>query len=495
MPGISIEFTGGTVLMKNIHFIGIGGIGMSGIAQILLAKGYSISGSDLKMSHITDRLIGCGATIYQGHNSQNIGSADTVVISSAIPETNPELVFAREKGLTILQRAEMLSFLMNDQIGIAVAGTHGKTTTTSMIAFVMNLAGLNPTAIIGGELTSISSNAALGAGTYLVAEADESDASFLHLSPVYAIITNIDSDVNFNIEPYKSCAGDYSLIMEKITGVFLEFTERVSEDGKIFICTDSEYVRRIVSRLNKTFVSYGISHPADIHAENIRLSDFHSECEVYCKSEYMGKLSLKVPGRHNIQNALACIGVCMEAGLSFENIADALSHFEGLRRRFEVFARLHGVMVVDDYAHNPSKLRAAVHACGTGDASRIISVFQPHRYSRTHFLFQELSEAFDATDVLIVTDIYPAGEKPIPGVTAQALSELIRKKSPGTKVYYISSFEEIVDWLCENTMSGDIVMTLGAGNIYKVSRSFAEKLVFYENSSSQTNPAIPQPLE
>lgn len=463
--------------MKHIHFIGIGGIGMSGIAQILIAKGFTVSGSDLKSSHITVRLEGLGATVFYGHAPENIKGADTVVISSAIPKTNCELIAAKVHGLNILQRAEMLSFLMNDQLGIAVSGTHGKTTTTSMISHVMNYYNMQPTTIVGGELSSISSNAALGRGTYLIAEADESDASFLHLSPLYAVITNIDSDVNLNVEPYSLASGDPDRLMQIITDVFLDFTNRVFDNGKVILCTDSEVVRHLLPKVTKEIVTYSINHDSDLKAENISLSHYHSTSDIYYKSEYIGQLTLLVPGRHNVQNALACIAVAREVGLSFEQILEALKSFGGLRRRFEVLGTVNGIMVVDDYAHNPSKLRAAVHAASTGGADRIVAVFQPHRYTRTKFLLNELSEAFDEADIVVVTDIYAASEKPDPSVSGKLMAEMIQSKSPRANVYYISSHKDIVEWLKYNTKSGDIVITLGAGDIYKLSAAFYSELV------------------
>ncbi len=462
--------------MKHVHFIGIGGIGMSGIAQILISKGYTVSGSDLKRSHITDRLALAGASVYVGHSAANVFGADTVVISSAISEKNPELAFARENGLEVMQRAQVLGFLMQTQKGIAVAGTHGKTTTTSMISSVMRYNKLDPTVVVGGELASISSNASIGSGSYLVAEADESDASFLHLSPMHAIITNIDSDVNLNVEPYASCHNDYEQVMKTISRVFLEFTDRVCDGGAIVLCSDSEYVRKILPSISRPYITYGIKHDADFRAEDIVLSDYCSVSRIYCKSSFLGELKLRVPGRHNVQNALACIAICMEIGLDFDAIAAALEVFGGLKRRFDVLGNMNGIMVVDDYAHNPSKLRAAVHAAKTGNAKRVIAVFQPHRYSRTRFLMNELSEAFYEADILVVADIYSAGEKVDPEINSSDLASLIKKKSPNVDVHYIPERKDILHWLLANAEKGDVVITLGAGDICNVSEMFYSKL-------------------
>jgi len=462
--------------MEHIHFIGIGGIGMSGIAQILLSKGYAVSGSDLKKSHITERLEQQGADIFYSHKASNIENADTVVISSAISEKNPELMEARAKKLNIMQRAQMLSFLMQNQIGIAISGTHGKTTTTSMIAYVMHACKMDPTTIIGGELGAISSNASSGKGNYLVAEADESDASFLHLSPKYAIITNIDSDVNLNTEPYLSSKHNYNLLMKTVSNVFLNFTNKVDKDGSVILCTDSEYVRKILPSVTRRYLTYGINHDADLRAVDIKLKNFSSTSRIYCKHEFLGELKLKVPGRHNIQNALACIAMCLEIGLDFESVSCALSSFCGLKRRFEVLGTANGITIVDDYAHNPSKLRAAMHAAKTGNAKRVIAVFQPHRYSRTEFLLHELSEAFFEADKLAVMDIYSAGEKINPKISGKDLAILIKEKSPNVDVTYLPKHEEVINWLNQETENGDLVITLGAGDVCDISGYFYSEL-------------------
>ena len=474
--------------MKHIHFIGIGGIGMSGIAQILLSKGYTVSGSDLKKSHITERLTNLGARIFYSHSGKNIENADTVVISSAISEKNPELAYARAKKIKVIQRAQMLSFLMEGQMGIAVAGTHGKTTTTSMIAYVMRSCGLDPTAIIGGELGAISSNASSGKGSYLVAEADESDASFLYLSPNHAVITNIDSDVNLNIEPYASNKSDYNSLMKAVSRVFLEFTKRVAPEGRIVLCADSEYVRKVLPDIKNNYITYGINHDADLRAENIKLHDFSSESHIYYKNEFLGELKLKVPGRHNVQNALACLAICMEIGLNFEEIVSAISSFGGLKRRFEILGTKNGMTIVDDYAHNPSKLRAAMHATKTGNAERVIAIFQPHRYSRTRFLMHELSEAFFEADKLVVMDIYAAGEKIDPEINSKILAELIKEKSPNVDVIYLPKSADVLDWLSKETISGDMIITLGAGDVCNVSKEFYNSIL--TDSSIKTKPSI-----
>lgn len=484
--------------MRHIHFIGIGGIGMSGIAQVLLEKGFSVSGSDVKKSHITARLERRGACIHEGHREENLGAADTVVISSAIPEDNPELSAARKRNLSVLQRAQMLGLIMEGYKGIAVAGTHGKTTVTSMISSVLRHSGLDPTAIIGGELSELSSNASTGRDAYLVAEADESDASFLYLSPQMAVITNIDSDVNLNVMPYAACKYDYAKTMDTIMGVFREFTHRVAPAGKIVLCSDSGYVRKVLPSIERSCITYGISHEADLQAENIILSDFCSVSDVLLKGNRLGRLELKVPGRHNVQNALAAIAVCMELGLEFKEIASALFYFGGLKRRFEVLGEKEGIMVVDDYAHNPSKLRAALHAAKTGKGGRLVAVFQPHRYSRTKFLLEELSESFYEADIVLVDEIYSAGETSIPGITAALLSRLIREKSPHVDVLHFQEQQHMVKWLHGHTRAGDVVITLGAGDITGVGRKFFENIskeAPVRETDSLTLPFFASPVE
>jgi UDP-N-acetylmuramate--alanine ligase len=468
--------------MRHIHFVGIGGIGMSGIAKVMLEMGYKVSGSDLKASHMTKKLELLGARCFIGHDGQNIGDADALVVSSAIPEKNPELVEARRRNIRVLQRAEMLGYLMGSKIGIAVAGTHGKTTTTSMIAKVLEYNGLNPTVVIGGELNDIGSNAKLGRDSYLLAEADESDASFLNLTPRIAVITNIDSDVNLNVMPYSRCNYDYDATMKTIVENFIEFIDKVPDDGLVVLCRDNASIREILPGIKKRCITYGLDEEADLRAENISLESFGSTCTVKFRGETLGRLELRVPGCHNILNALASFAVAMELGFSFKGMRDSLSDYLGVQRRFQILGEVNGVMVVDDYAHNPSKIRAALHGARTGGRKRIVAVFQPHRYSRTRFLFKEFLEAFEDADVVIVTDIYAAGEQPIVGVRAERIVEDLRQRWPEKHFIHVPRIEEVITYLHQSTRSGDLVITLGAGDICKAAEKF-----YYQIKKSELN--------
>ncbi len=449
---------------------------MSGIAQIMLEKGYEVSGSDIKPSHITQRLQSMGAKIFTGHCAANIHGADTVVYSTAIPETNIEVKAALENNLTVVRRAVMLGMLMNAHRGIAVAGTHGKTTITSMISYVFQYNNLNPTSIIGGELAAINSNARFGTDSALIAEADESDASFLCLSPEIAIVTSIDDDVNLNVEPWKTYKNDRNKLMKKISEIFLKFTERVKSNGTVILCADNAEVRKIINRIDRNIITYGITENADLTASSISLADFHSASSVFLHGKKIGDLILNVPGRHNIQNALACTAACMSFGMDAESIFKALKLFGGLKRRFEKIGCEIGVTVIDDYAHNPSKIRAAIHAARTGDASRVIAVCQPHRYSRTKFQKNDLSESFYEADILIITDIYGAGEKADPEISGNMIAELTKLKSPNVEVHFIPDPEDAFEFLIPRLREGDLVIALGAGNISAYAKTFVDKL-------------------
>jgi len=456
----------------------MGGIGMSGIAKVLLEMGYTVSGSDLKVSHMLKKLELLGARCFIGHSADNVGDADVVVISSAIPEKNPEIVEARRRDIPVIQRAEMLGVLMRDKNGIAVAGTHGKTTTTSMIAAVLEHNGLDPTVVIGGELNDIGSNAKLGKDHYLIAEADESDASFLNLNPRIAVVTNIDSDVNMNVMPYAACNYDYDSTMSVITNNFIKFISKVPENGMVVLCTDNDRIREILPEVKCRVLTYGLEG-GDIHVKDVALHEFCSTSTVVYQGEVLGRLELRVPGRHNIQNALAAIAIGIRLGLSFKGIADALWSFEGVQRRFQILGEVNGVRVVDDYAHNPSKIRAALHAARTGSRRRVVAVFQPHRYSRTRFLFNEFTGAFNDADVLVITDIYSAGEPPVVGIRSEILADAIAKATPHLKVVHIPRCDDVLPYLLKTSEDGDLVITLGAGDICKV----AEKLHYQMKKS------------
>ncbi|MGM9992193.1 MAG: UDP-N-acetylmuramate--L-alanine ligase [Candidatus Bruticola sp.] len=463
---------------KHAHFVGIGGIGMSGIARILLQMGHSVSGSDLKISRITQRLEELGAKIFCGHSADNIpAETDVVVVSSAVPADNPEVVEAKKRNILIVQRGHMLSLLMKPTKGIAVAGTHGKTTTTSMIATLLEEAGLHPTVVVGGEINDIGSNAKLGKGPYLVAEADESDASFVDLSPYAAVITSIDPDVNLSTKAYCDCGYDHDKMGQRVEELFLQFAHRVAEDGFVVMCGDHEGVRSLIPQVRRKVVTYGLDEGNDVRAVSITFANYASKCVVVRRGQVLGKLILRVPGRHNIQNALAAIAIGLEIGLKFEDISRYMAAFRGVQRRFQVLGEFDGVTLVDDYAHNPSKIKAAIEAARTGEAKRIIAVFQPHRYTRTKFFQKEYCSIFGGADVLLVTDIYSAGEQPN-GVSAKDIVEGVQKQkltSPHD-VVYTPSPADVVKYVNCNCRAGDIVLFLGAGDINKCAASCAECL-------------------
>ncbi|MGE0493548.1 MAG: UDP-N-acetylmuramate--L-alanine ligase [Vulcanimicrobiota bacterium] len=451
---------------QHVHFVGIGGIGMSGIARVLLEMNWRVSGSDLRSSGITEGLRALGATIFEGHRAENVAEADVIVLSSAIPASNPELVEARRRNLPVYGRSEMLGFLMRQRFGIAVAGTHGKTTTTSMVARVLEASSLRPTVIIGGEVNDIGGNAKLGLGEHLVAEADESDASFLDLDPRVAVITNIDSDVNLSAPPFASLNFDYDLTMNKIEEMFEHFMARVPADtGKLILCFDNERVRKVSQRVEREKISYALDHPADLTCKGIELKGFGSTCTVIYKGEKLGLLRLGVPGRHNISNALAAIACGLSIGLEPAAIFVALERFEGVQRRFQILGEFGGVTIVDDYAHNPQKIQAALHAARSANPHRVIGVFQPHRYTRTKFLAHEFAVSFEDADVVLVTDIYSAGEVPIVGARAENVVELIRQHGKPAKVVYTPHKADMIRYLVEECEPGDVVVTLGAGDI------------------------------
>lgn len=473
-----IRMKGNVMLdFKHAHFVGIGGIGMSGIARILLQMGHSVSGSDLKSSRITQRLEELGAQIFCGHSAANIpADTDILVVSSAVPADNPEVVEAKKRHILIVQRGHMLSLLMKPTKGIAVAGTHGKTTTTSMIATMLESANLHPTVVVGGELNDLGSNAKLGDGSYLVAEADESDASFVDLSPYAAVITSIDPDVNLSTEAYCDCGYDHKKTGQRVEELFLQFAHRVAEDGFVVMCGDHEGVRSLIPRVKRKVISYGLGKDNEIHAIDVSFADYASRCTVVRNGQKLGELILRVPGLHNIQNALATVAIGLEIGLKFEGISRYMAGFRGVQRRFQILGEFDGVTIVDDYAHNPSKIKAAIKAAHTGEAKRVIAVFQPHRYTRTKFFQDEYCTIFGEADVLLVTDVYSAGEKPIEGVSAEAIVEGVRKFGAPHDVVYVPTAADILDYIGKNCRAGDIVIFLGAGDINKCAARCAEFL-------------------
>lgn len=450
---------------QRIHFVGIGGIGMSGIARVMLQLGYQVSGSDLKASAITQNLQELGASIYLGHQASNITEVDTVVLSTAINESNPEVKEALDRGLQILIRSQMLGFLMRTRYGIAIAGTHGKTTTSSMVAHLLEYCQLRPTSVIGGEVYGLGSNAQLGAGPHLVAEADESDASFLELEPKIAVITNIDSDVNLSAPHFAGHNFDYDKTMAMIETMFVDFMKRVPMDGKLVLCADAPLVMEQRSKVSAPVVTYGLNPEADITAVDLQLKGFACQCTVVIHGRRAGQMRLHIPGKHNIQNALAAVAIGLELGLNFEQISAGLGAFQGVKRRFQILGTQGGVTVVDDYAHNPAKVMAALHAARCCAQGRVIGVFQPHRYTRTKFLAHEFAEAFDDADLLLMTDIYSAGEVPIVGVKTEMLIEKVRQGSSKARVVHTPGQKEVIDYLRREAMPGDVVMLLGAGDV------------------------------
>ena len=448
-----------------VHFVGIGGAGMSGIAKVLLQKGYKVSGSDLNMTSVTEALARNGAKVFAGHNIDNL-PVDTgcVVVSTAISDTNPEVLEAKRRGIPIVHRGEMLARLMEGSRGIAVAGAHGKTTITSMIALCLEESGLDPTVVIGGELSNIGGNAKLGRGEYFVAEADESDGSFLKLHPYIAVVSNVEDDHL-----------DYYETVENIALAFKQYLRNVSSDGFSVLCADDSLLRELAAANGKNIVTYGIHPSARYRVEGIRSQGFSTVGTVYDGKKKLGNLELKVPGQHNMVNALAAVAVSCELGLSFREAADALIKFTGAKRRFQFLGEARGVTVFDDYAHHPTEIMATLKAARQGNPPRIVAVFQPHRYSRTKRLHSEFAKAFNDADILIVNDIYSAGETPIAGVTAEALVEEIKAASSCT-TYLIAEGSETILFLEQNLCPGDMVMVLGAGDVWKVGLGLLEAL-------------------
>jgi UDP-N-acetylmuramate--alanine ligase len=445
----------------------VGGIGMSGIAELLANLGYVVSGSDAKRSDVTARLeSACGVTVFEGHRAENVGDADVVVYSSAVKRTNPEIAEALRRAIPVIPRAEMLAELMRLRFSIAVAGSHGKTTTTSMIALVLERAGLDPTAVIGGRLSAFGSNARLGLGNYMVAEADESDRSFLMLLPSIAVMTNIDHE---HMDTYGS--------FEELQRAFVDFANKVPFYGSVVACVDDPHVRAACASVTRRVVTYGLIEPASpaeapmIGARDVELGAFGGRCTVYRHhggaEKVLGALELAVPGRHNLQNALAAVAVAGELGVDFEGVAATLREFHGAERRFERVGEANGVLVVDDYGHHPTEIAAVLAAARVTLGRRLLVAFQPHRYTRTERLMQEFGPAFADADEVVLTDIYAASEEPIAGVTVEALADSV-KRATGRPVRIVKPLDRLADDLAAAARPGDAVLTLGAGSIASV---------------------------
>ena len=462
---------------RRIHFVGIGGVGMSGIAELLANLGYEVSGSDVKGSELTARLQSIGVHVCEGHAERNVGAADVVVVSSAVRPTNPEIVEATRRGIPVIARAEMLAELMRMRFSIAVAGAHGKTTTTSMIAFVLARGGLDPDAVIGGRLRAFGSNARLGRGEYMVAEADESDRSFLMLWPSIAVITNIDRE---HMESYGS--------FEELQDAFAEFANKVPFYGAVVACADDPHLVPVLPRFRRRLVTYGVTNPsANFSGTDVAVGTFGGRCVVHRHregaSERLGMLEVMLPGRHNLQNAMAAVAVASQVGLSFDEIAAALRVFEAPERRFERYGEAAGVLVVDDYAHHPTEIAAVLAAARTALARRLIVAFQPHRYTRTQQLMDEFGPALKQADEIVLADVYPAGEDPIAGVTVEALAASIQRTAPELPVRIARRIDDVVPEVLKAARAGDAVITLGAGSIGTLPKRLIEALKRRETSA------------
>lgn len=458
--------------VKRIHFVGIGGAGMGGIAEVLLNEGYQISGSDIARNAVVERLTGLGAQVENGHKASNIDQASVVVVSTAIDTNNPEIIAAQEKRVPIVRRAEMLAELMRFRHGVAIAGTHGKTTTTSLTASIFAQANLDPTFVIGGLLNSAGTNARLGTSRYLIAEADESDASFLHLQPMVAVVTNIDED---HMETYQ---GDF----EKLKDTYIEFLHNLPFYGLAVVCIDNPVVRELLPRISRQVITYGFSEDADVRAVNYQQSADVTGFEVIREGKENLSVSLNLPGKHNVLNALASIAVATDEGVDDASIIGALSQFQGIGRRFEQLAQLKTkvgeITLVDDYGHHPKEVEVTIDAMRKGwPEKRLTMVFQPHRYSRTRDLYEEFVEVLSKVDGLLLLDVYSAGEAPIAGADSKSLARSIRQRGQVEPIY-VSDLTELPELLDNQLTADDMVITQGAGNIGAVARNLVKDARF-----------------
>ncbi len=450
---------------KKVHMIGIGGIGMSGIAEVLLAMNFKVSGSDKSLSEITDRLVSLGAEIYEGHHPENLKDADVVVYSSAVTLDNIEIQEALKRKVPVIKRSEMLAELMRLRYGIGIAGTHGKTTTTSMVGLVMLEAGFDPTVIVGGKLSGLGgTNARLGNGEFIVVEADEFDRSFLQLTPVIAAITTLEKE---HLDIYKD--------LDDIKSAFIEFANKVPFYGFVVLCLDEEGLKEILPQINRKVITYGLSAQADVRAYDTSFFEIYSKFKVRYNGEYLGEVELSVPGVHNVKNALVSIIIAKELGVDFERIKLALKKFNGVYRRFEIKANLNDILIIDDYAHHPTEVSATLSAIRNGWDRRVVVVFQPHLYTRTRDFYINFAKAFLDSDVFICTDVYPAREIPIQGISGELIVEAT-KKFGHKNVIYIPDKEKVPEYLMDIVEPGDIVVTMGAGDIWKFGEEFINKL-------------------
>ncbi|MHB8094501.1 MAG: UDP-N-acetylmuramate--L-alanine ligase [Candidatus Aminicenantales bacterium] len=450
--------------LKHIHMVGIGGTGMNGIAEVLLNLGYTVSGSDIQENEATQRLARLGALVAYGHRPENVGGADVVVISSAVRNDNVEVQKARAIQIPVIPRAEMLAELMRMKYGIAVAGSHGKTSTTSMTALVLVAGGYDPTIIVGGRLNTIGANAKLGEGDFIVAEADESDRSFLYLSPFIAVLTNIDEE---HLDQYRD--------VEEIKRTFVNFANKVPFYCPVVLCLDDPNLQSVIPEIERKIITYGFSAQSDFFARDYRFEDFSSTSTVFYKGSRLGEMKLNVPGKHNILNAMAAIAVGMDLDIPPQTIFQALESYTGTGRRFELKKTVRDIMIVEDYAHHPTEIKATLEAAKRGWPRRIVAVFQPHRYSRLSHLMKAFATAFNQADVLIVTEVYPAGEAPIEGVSGKALYEEIVQFGH-KQVRFEPDLAKVPALVEKLALPNDIVLVLGAGNVNRTIPEIAKRL-------------------
>ncbi len=449
--------------LEHVHFIGIGGSGMSGIARVLLQMGVTVSGSDLIQKELTEELASLGATVYYGHQAENLNGATLIVYSSDIPADNLEIVAAHEQQIPMMHRSDLLALLLNEKRGVAVAGSHGKTTTTSLIAFLMERAGVEPTYIIGGEVVNLGSNARFGTGDYVIGEADESDKTFLKYTPYIGVVTNISPD---HLENYD---GNFDLLKE----AYLQFLKQIKSEGKAIICGDDPVLLQMKADIPCETITYGIDTLVDYRAVDVQVGDRNTTFGIEHKGIRLGTITLKVAGRHNIYNALAAIIVALEAGIDFATIAEEISHFQGAKRRFQVISDTNDILIVDDYAVHPTEISATLNAAkATG--RKVYAVFQPHRILRCYYLMDQFATAFSQADEVLTTEIYsPKGEKKIDGVNAQLLTERIRNESNPNTTYY-PTLADMSLYLQQHIKPGDLVITLGAGDVWKVAKELSQ---------------------
>lgn len=448
---------------KRIHFIGIGGIGMSGIAQILAKKGFQISGSDIKSSDIIEGLKLLGIKVFLSHSFLNIQEVDLVVYSSAIGPDNPELIAARERGIPIVKRARLLAELLDEKKGIAISGAHGKTTTASLISLLLNEALLNPTVSVGGVVKNFSSNALSGSGDFFVIEADESDGSFLYYKPLYSVITNIDRE---HLDYYRN--------IDEIIEAYLKFANNTKENGKLICFGQNEYINKMLELTDKERLTYGMDKACDIYATDMVIERYGSNFECHFKGSLLGRFALSIPGKHNILNSLAAVGIGMELGIDLNLIKSTLLKFEGSERRFQVKLQLNDIIVIDDYAHHPTEIETTLRILDTWQKKRLVVVFQPHRFSRTKFLREEFGKCFKGADLIIITEIYPAGEKPLPGISAESIIQSLKENGYANSLFVPK--QELLSVLLDMVRSGDIILILGAGDIGRFSSELSETI-------------------